>query len=180
MTQLAGAVHWALVVQVLLQFRVVVSQRPGAQLVTAGVTQVPVPLHVEGAVLVEAVGQLGAAHWVPAGWRAHWPAAHWPVVPQVDAACTAHRLCGSGPVFTLLQVPAVPFRLQARQAVLHALLQQTPSAQNMLPHSALAPQGAPSGLRPQLLIMPFMPHVFGAMHWALVVHDPKQTLALQW
>ncbi len=69
--QVAGAVHWALVVHVLLQFRVVVSQRPGAQLAMPGVTQVPVPLHAEGGVRVEAVGQLGAAHCVPAAKRAH-------------------------------------------------------------------------------------------------------------
>jgi hypothetical protein len=64
--------------------------------------------------------------------------------------------------------------------VLHALLQQTPWAQNMLAHSGPAEQAAPSGLRPQLLIIPFMPQMFGETHWALVVQDPKHFVALQW
>lgn len=61
-TQDAGAVHIVLVVQVLLQLSVVASHRPGAQLVTGGVTQVPVPLQVDGGVRVDAVGQAGGAH----------------------------------------------------------------------------------------------------------------------
>ena len=75
-TQVAGAVHCALVVQVLLQVKVVASQRPGTQLVTAGVTQVPVPLHSDGGVRVDTVAQAGARHWVLVLQRAHWPAAH--------------------------------------------------------------------------------------------------------
>jgi hypothetical protein len=86
LTQVAGAVHCALVVQVLLHVSVVASQRPGAQLVFAGVVHVPLPLHVDGGTRVEAFMQLGARHWVPEAQRAHCPAAHWPVVPQVDCA----------------------------------------------------------------------------------------------
>jgi hypothetical protein len=67
----AGAVHWALVVQVLLHVRVVVSQRPGAQLVFPGVVQVPEPLHVDGGTRVEAFMHLGGPHWTPAAQRAH-------------------------------------------------------------------------------------------------------------
>jgi hypothetical protein len=125
-------VHCAFVVQVLLHVKVVVSQRPGAQPATAGVTHIPVPLHIDGGVLVDAVAQAGGIHWVVVPQRAHCPAAHCPVVPQVDWACTAHMPCGSAPLATLLQMPFVVGRLQAWQAVLHALLQQTPCAQNVL------------------------------------------------
>ena len=45
--------------------------------------------------------------------------------------------------FTGLQVPASPVRLQARQAVVQALLQQTPSAQKPLVHSPAAAQTCP-------------------------------------
>jgi hypothetical protein len=79
----------------------------------------------------------------------------------------------------LLHVPAVPARLQARQAVLQALLQHTPCAQKSLEHSMAAEHGAPSGFKPQLLIIPFIPQMFGATHWALVVQAVKQRLALQ-
>jgi hypothetical protein len=179
-TQVAGAVHWAFVVHVLLHADVAVSQRPGAHPVIAGVTQVPVPLHVDGGVRVDAVEQLATMHWVPEAKRAHCPAAHCPVVPQVDCAWTAHSRCGSAPLLTLLQFPVVPARLQAWQAVLQALLQQTPCAQKLLAHSVAAEQTAPNAFNPQLLIIPFMPQMFGEMHCALVVHEPKHLLALQW
>ena len=65
---------------------------------------------------------------------------------------------------TLEQVPAVPARLQARQAVLQALLQQTPCEQKLLVHSDAAEHAAPKGLRPQLLTIPFMPQMAGATH----------------
>ena len=112
-TQVAGAVHCALVVHLLLQVNVAVSQRPGAQFVVPGTTHVPVPLHCDGGICVDAVGQLGAPHWVPEVRTAHCPDAHWPVVPQVACACAAHIPCGSAPLFTLLQMPVVAGRLQA-------------------------------------------------------------------
>jgi hypothetical protein len=74
-THVAGAVHCALVVHVLTQVKVVVSQRPGAQLMVAGVMHMPVPLHVAGGVRV-GVAQLAAKHWVPEAQRAHCPTAH--------------------------------------------------------------------------------------------------------
>ena len=127
-TQVAGAVHCAFVVHVFRQIAAVVavagSHRPGAQLVVAGFTQVPVPLQVDGGVRVDAVGQLATTHCTPNACRAQAPAAHWPVVPQVDGACTAHIICGSGPLTTLLQLPRVAARAQEWQAVLQALLQQ--------------------------------------------------------
>jgi hypothetical protein len=69
-------VHCAFVVQVLLQVNVVASQRPGAQLATAGVTHSPEPLHSDGGVLVDVVAQAGGMHWVLVPQRAHCPAAH--------------------------------------------------------------------------------------------------------
>jgi hypothetical protein len=79
---------------------------------------------------------------------------------------------------TLAQVPTVPARLHARQAVLQALLQQTPCEQKLLAHSAAAEQAAPGGLRPQLLTMPFIPQVAGARHCVLAVQAVKHRLAL--
>jgi hypothetical protein len=63
-THVAGAVHCESVVHVLLQVKLPVSQRPGAQLTTPGVTQVPLPLHMDGGVRVDAEGHRGAMHWV--------------------------------------------------------------------------------------------------------------------
>lgn len=125
--QTAGGVQSVATVQVFTQAPPV--QRPGAQLLTDGLTQVPVPLQVDGASRVDVVGQLAPAHWVPAAQRAHWPAAHWPVVPQLVAAVDAHMPWGSAPLATLLHVPSVPDRLHAWQAVLQAVAQHTPCAQ---------------------------------------------------
>lgn len=181
-THIAGEVHWGgvvvAVVQLLVQFNVVVSHLPGAQLVFAGVTHVPVPLQAEGGRRVDAVGQAAGKHWVPDGWKAHAPPAHCPVVPQELAAVEAQR--PSPPELMLLQTPTEPARLHALQAAVQAALQQTPWAQKLLLHSFPAEHVAPFGFRPQLLIMPFMPQMLGAMHWALVVQAVKQRLALQW
>lgn len=62
--------------------------------------------------------------------------------------------------------------------MLQALLQQTPCTQKLLEHSDAAEHAAPSGLRPQLLTMPFMPQIAGARHCVLFVHAVKQRLAL--
>jgi hypothetical protein len=179
-THIAGEVHWGgvvvAVVQLFVQFNVVVSQRPGAQFVFAGVTQVPVPLHAEGGRRVDAVGHAAGRHCVPDGWKAQAPPAHWPVVPQDVAAVEVQRL--SAPELMLLQTPTEPARLQALQAAVQAALQQTPWAQKLLLHSFPAEHVAPFGFRPQLLIMPFMPQMLGEMHWALVVHASKHRLAL--
>lgn len=168
----------ALVVQVFTQAPAV--QRPGAQLVVAEGTQVPPPLHMPAGVRVEAVGQLAAIHCVPAPQREQLPFEHSPVVPQVVAAVTAHLPCGSTPPLILVQLPVVPARLQAWQALLQELLQQTPWAQNPLAHSVAAEQAPPLGFRPQLLIIPFMPQMLGVMQSALVVQALKHLVALQW
>jgi hypothetical protein len=180
-TQVAGGVHCAFVVHVFTQVSVVASHRPGAQFAFAGVTHIPVPLHIAGGVRVDAVGQVAGAHCVPAAYRAHCPAAHWPVVPQVAIACAAHMPCGSGPLATLVHVPIDPFRLQAVQAAPQAVVQQTPWAQMLVAHSAPVEQEAPGGFNPQLLIMPFMPQKAGEMHSTLLaVHAVKHLVALQW
>jgi hypothetical protein len=60
-------------------------QRYGKQVIVPGVTQVPAPSHVDCAVnRLLVVGQVDAAHGVPAPhfWQA--PAWHLPLVPQVD------------------------------------------------------------------------------------------------
>jgi hypothetical protein len=101
------------------------------------------------------------------------------LVPQVDAACVAQIRCGSAPLLTKVQVPVLPARLQAWQKLLQELLQHTPSAQKLLRHSLAAEQDAPGGFRPQLLMTPFIPQVLGAMHIALLVHEPKHWVALQ-
>jgi hypothetical protein len=178
-THIAGGVHWLAppTMHVFTQVNVVMSQRPGAQLVTAGVLHVPMPLQVEGGFRVEVVGHAAGMHWVPEGWKAQAPLAHCPVVPQLVAAVVAQR--PSAPELMLLQLPTVPARLQALQAAVQAALQQTPCAQKLLLHSLAAEHEAPFGFRPQLLIMPFMPQMFGVMHWALVVQAVKHLLALQ-
>ena len=178
-THMAGAVHWlaAPTVQVFTQLDVAISQRPGAQLVTAGVLHVPEPLHVDGGFRVEAVGQAAGMHCVPAGWKAHAPLVHCPVVPQVPAAVVWQR--PSAPELMFVQLPTLPAWLQALHAAVQAALQHTPCAQKLLVHSLAAEHEAPFGFKPQLLIMPFMPQMFGMMHWALVVHAVKHLFALQ-
>ena len=176
--QVAGAVQSALVVQVFTQAST--AQRPGAQFITAAATQVPVPLQVDAGARVDAVGQLAATHWLPDAQRAHCPAAHWPLVPHVACAWTAHLPWGSVPLATLVQLPTVPGRLQAWQAFPHALLQQTPCAQNELPHSLFAEQAAPGGLGPHELMLPFIPQLFGEMQSPVLVQAEKHLVALQW
>ena len=68
-TQVAGAVQSVFTLQMLLH--TVAAQRPGAQLIVAAATQVPLPLQVDGGARVEAVGQLAARHWLPEAQRAH-------------------------------------------------------------------------------------------------------------
>lgn len=177
-TQVAGAVQSPLVAQVLIQAPPV--QRPGAQVVVGEGTQVPPPLHIPAGVRVDAVGQLAGIHCVPAPQREQLPFEHRPVVPQVAAAWTAHLPCGSTPPATLVQLPVVPERLQAWQALLQELLQQTPWAQNPLAHSVAAEQAPPFGFRPQLLITPFIPQMLGGMQLLLVVQALKHLVALQW
>ncbi len=99
------------------------------QLSVAGVAQSPAPSHFDAG--VSNVGgvpfeQEAATHWVPEGHLAHCPDSHCPVVPQVDCACATHKDWGSELAVMPTQTPRLPAMLQAWQAVLQALLQQTP------------------------------------------------------
>lgn len=102
------------------------------------------------------------------------------MVPQVDAACTAQIPLGSGPLGTLVHVPAVPARSQAWHAPVQAPLQQIPCAQKLLRHWLPIEQGAPLGARPQLLMTPPIPQMFGGTHIASVVQAVKHLVPLQW
>lgn len=144
-TQVAGAVHCVLTVQVLAQARAVPSQRPGAHETVAGLTQVPAPSHLAAGFWVEALGQVAAPHWLLAGHLAHWPAVQVPVVPQLDTGCVGQRPSGSAPPVTPLQVPREPGRLQAWQAAVQAELQHVPDTQCPCWHWVSVEQFAPSG-----------------------------------
>jgi hypothetical protein len=113
---------------------------------------------------------------------------HFPVPSQVPsrpqlvwAAATQRALRSAPPSTTGEQVPTFPVTLQDRQvppvASLQVVLQQTPSVQFPLTHSAVVAQVAPLGLRPHELLM----HVFGLTQLALVVQALLQApvVALQ-
>jgi hypothetical protein len=68
--------------------------------------------------------------------------------------------------------------LQAWQAVLQALLQQTPCAHWPLAHWFAFEQGWPVAFLPQELATPPMPQVLGETHCVSLVQAVKQTLPL--
>jgi len=74
-----------------------------------------------------------------------------PSVPQDEACWSTQTPCGSpAPLGTGAQVPSEVESAQLRQLPPQAVVQQTPSAQNPLPHSLLVEQGCPGALGPQL------------------------------
>ena len=84
---------------------------------------------------------------VPAGNLSQAPVpSHMPVEPQVDAASTGHWSRGSVPSCALTQVPTVPWSAHVTHVPVHALLQQTPSAQKPLAQSAAVAHELPIGL----------------------------------
>lgn len=93
-----------------------------------GVGQVSVPLQVAAGTMDEPM-HVATLQVVVLPFLAQAPpAAHAPVLPHVFAAAAGHS--GSTvPVVTDVQVPVEPDRLQAWQAPVQALLQQTPSTQ---------------------------------------------------
>ena len=135
----------------------------------ADVAQFPAPSHFAAGVSV-VVGlpfeQVAALHCVPEGHFAHCPDTHCPVVPQPDWSCRAHIPCGSELAVMPTQVPRLPAMLQAWQALLQAVPQQTPWAHCPLPHWLLFEQGWPLGFVPQEPATPFIPQVLGATHCA--------------
>jgi hypothetical protein len=74
---------------------------------------------------------------------------------QLDAAPMGHSLArrGVAPVGTTSQVPSEPGRLHDMHVPVHAELQQTPSTQNPLPHSAAQEQGCPRFVWPPPLLV---------------------------
>jgi hypothetical protein len=142
----------AAVVQVVLHFAAVVSQRYGSQSELVTERQTPAPSHVRCGVCVEPV-QVAAAHCVPVGQERHAPAPlHVPSVPQVVAAVVAHWVAGVGavPFATLLQVPTLPVIAHDLHVPVHAWLQQYPWAQNPESHSVAIVQALPVGFSVQV------------------------------
>jgi hypothetical protein len=106
---------------------------------------------------------------VPQKWHLPVPS-QVPSRPQLAWVAAAQRDFGSAPPSTTgEQVPTFPVTLQDRQvppvASLQVVLQQTPSVQLPLTHSAGAAQVAPLGLRPHELFV----QVLGLTQSALVV-----------
>jgi len=138
-----------------------------AQLWLACDAQWPAPSHFEAGVrLVDGVplAQAAALHSVPEGQVAHWPAWHWPVLPQVVWACATQSPWGSALAVMPAQTPRLPAMLQAWQAVLQAVLQQTPCAHWPLWHWLADEQDCPLGFLPHELTTPSIPHVNGDTH----------------
>jgi len=107
----------------------VVPHVSGAQVVVTAVAHAPVPLQWETGVATPLL-QLAAPHATVVAASAHAPpAAHTPVFPHGGADPQRES---DAPVVTDAQVPLLPPVLAAAHAlhaVLHALLQQNPSAQ---------------------------------------------------
>ena len=93
-------------------------------------------------------------------------------MPQLDAPWSLHWFNGSCPAGTVEQVPPVPVSEHDMQLPVHAVLQQTPCAQNPLLHSLPAMQAAPSGLRPQLDAVQTLPLVQSVDVVQLAWHIP--------
>jgi hypothetical protein len=83
---------------------------------------------------------------VPIAQSSHAPSWQVPSRPQVDIAWAAHGgwPAGEGPLATLAHIPSIP---HAMQGPAHAVLQQTPSAQNPLWHALSVWHGAPRAPR---------------------------------
>ena len=71
-----------------------------------------------------------------------------------------------------MQVPALPVTAHDLQVPVQVVVQQTPSAQIPELQSALAPQVAPGGFSPQLLLTQKLPLVQSASTEQVVLHCP--------
>ena len=132
---------------------VVVRHVPAPSQVRAGVNMVPV--HVD------------ATQVVPIACRRQPPLPlQNPSVPQLSAPWSAHWFSGSWPAGTAEQVPTVPVSAHERQVPAHAVAQHTPCSQNPALHSSAAPQAAPIGFLPQLMLA----QVLGALQSDDVMH----------
>jgi hypothetical protein len=168
LTQVRPTAHWLLEAQAppwVWNVHAPLAQIPG-QLWLACDAQSPAPSQIEAGVRpVEGapLAQEAAWHCVPKGHFAHCPAWHWPVFPQVDWTCAPHIPCGSALAVIPTQVPRLPAMLQEWQAVLQALLQQTPCAHCPLWHWLAVEHGWPTGFLPHELTPP-IPQEKGARH----------------
>jgi hypothetical protein len=143
--QLLGAMQSLSLLQIVLQ-RPSAAHRNGAHDCPATVSHLPAPSQRAEVVSVEPLHPI-SLQIVPAGNLSQAPVpSHMPVDPQVEAASTGHSSRGSVPSWALTQVPTVPWPAQVTQTPVHALLQQTPSAQKLLAHSAAIVHDAPIGL----------------------------------
>jgi hypothetical protein len=106
-------------------------------------------------------------------WQPKLPS-HFPLVPQVDAAWTAHRARGSGlSAATGVHLPGVDASAQLRHAPAHALSQQTPSTQKPDRHSCPLPQTCPSRLGPHVPLTHAIPSSHSSSFLHAVVQAPS-------
>jgi hypothetical protein len=143
--------------QAVRQVRLVPSQAYGVQSV-GGVAGAHWPVALQVKWVRVAPEQVVAAQVVPAGWVAHWPApSQNPVVPQVEGSIIIQTPAGSvPPAATAWQVPREPGTAHELQLPQVELVQQYPSVQLPLKHSAPAVQIAPLAFR---LVQTFDMHV---------------------
>lgn len=93
-------------------------------------------------------------------------------MPQLGASASAHWPCGSCPLGTFVQVPALPPSAQDLQLPVHAVAQQALCAQIPDLQSPPAPQVAPGGLSPQLPETQKLPAVQSASAEQMVLQAP--------
>jgi hypothetical protein len=142
--QLLGATQSLSLAQIVRQLPVVPHMN-GAHDCPGVVTQVPRPSQRNAVVSVE-TSQPAGLHIVPVEyfWQAPAPS-QTPLLPQLGAPSSAHSLRGSVPTSAGRQLPTAPGAAQLKHTSVQARLQQTPSAQNPLWHSAAIVQACPSG-----------------------------------
>lgn len=112
----------------------------------AGATHMPVPLHDLASTSVVMPMHVVAAQIVADDQSAQAPPWQVPLVPQVLVAVVAHRPRGFIPLVAVLHVPFAVLLSAAEQAMqvpVHAVLQQTPSAQKPLAHWSTAVHAVP-------------------------------------
>jgi hypothetical protein len=127
--QVFPGLHWLLSAVQVDQHWVASWHRKGAQVCAIGLTQVPLPSHIEAPMMMLAEAlQLGGLHWVVAGHLRHCPApSQVPSLPQLSASCGEQSPCpaaGFIPAGTGWQVPSMPETLQAEQVPSQEVSQQ--------------------------------------------------------
>jgi hypothetical protein len=130
-------------------------------------------LQVRAGVAVDPV-HVGAAQVVAPEYGRQAPApSHVPSLPQVVAPSSVHCDSGSAPLGTSMHSPSLPAIAHDLHVPAHALLQQTPCAQNVDAQSVPAVQGAPGGLGPQLPLTQAAPATQSAAVVQLERHFPS-------